>query len=562
MNASSRDSDLYFAPFFEGAATGMLLADSAGRILRVNPALLQLLGYRSSEMFGRSILDFFSSDDASHVRHRLQELLLAGTGPVHGECSWLRRDGRSRSTTLSAALIQHPPETGHYILATVENLRRDALFEKHLVSLTWYNRFTGLPNYLLLKDRLEHALERAGRDRSRLAQLRLKLHCNRRDGNVFDPAHADRLLPELAGRLRRCTRQGDTIAQLANDEFAIILENFGEADEPAALVRKIIDQLSRPVSLGSGAVSFSASIGVALFPDDGQTADTLLQNAASAMHLAARVPRSRCRYFSREVNLRVLARQRRRRALSRALAHRQMVLHYQPLGDPIRGEAAGVEALLRWQHPQKGLIPPSEFLPFLEETGLIGPLGEWILRQACRQAVQWRSAGQPALGLAVNISARQLDLPEFPGQVRAVLAETGLDPSALSLEIPASAILDQRQSAALTELVTLGIEISLDDFGTGGASLSQLNQYPLRSLKIDRRLIHGIPHRRDDVAVASAVIALARSLGIKVTAKGVETREQLAFLHSNRCKEIQGFLFARPMPAEECGGWLQKGVTV
>lgn len=538
----------------------MLLADCNGRILRANPALTRLLGYSADDMLERQILDFVASDSAVSCRLQLQELFLARRDRFRGEIVWARRESPNLPTFLSAALIRNSPEAQAHILATVESLPRHSRIEERLSTLTYYNRFTGLPSHLLLKDRLEHALLRAARDRSRLALLRLKLRGTRDGKNLFGPVRSDRLLPELAGRLKSCLRQGDTIAHLANDEFAIILENIGGITEPANAARIIIDRLASPISLETGEVSIDAGIGVALFPEDGSEAGALLQNAASAMLRAGEKGRSACRYFSREMHRQVLFQHRRRHRLSGALARQEMVVHYQPLGDPIRGEVTGVEALLRWHHPQKGLILPGEFIPDLEAVGLIDSVGEWVLRQACRQLRQWRAEGRPELGLAVNISARQLRLPHFPGQVKAILAESGLDPSALTLEIPESAVLDPFQTAPLVELTAFGVQVSLDDFGTGGASLGHLKQFPLHSLKIDRRLVQGIPHCRADVDIASSIIAMGRHLGIRVSAKGVENREQLAFLHSLRCREIQGFLFARPMPAAELDGWLENGL--
>ena len=429
--------------------------------------------------------------------------------------------------------------------------------EARLAHLASHDALTGLPNRVLLLDRLGQALTRAARHRRAVAVLFLDLDRFKFVNDSFGHSMGDQLLKAVAQRLSSCVRTGDTAARLGGDEFVAVLEDMAHAQDATPIAQKILDQFTQPFRVedseaGTQEFYFTASIGISLYPGDGEDNHTLLKNADVAMYRAKEQGGNSYQFFTPEMNARTRKRLSLEGTLHRALEQEQFVLHYQPQVDRQTGKIDAVEALLRWNHPEQGLIPPAEFIPALEETGLIVPVGEWVLRTACLQRRAWRDAGLSSLRVGVNLSVRQLRHGRFVDSVVRTLADTGMEPSHLELEITESMVMQQIEEVIemLRALSALGIGLAMDDFGTGYSSLSYLKRLPLGSIKIDKSFVRDITTDQDDAAIVAATIAMAHSLRLKVVAEGVETREQLDFLREHGCDAMQGYFFSKPLPAE------------
>jgi predicted signal transduction protein with EAL and GGDEF domain len=364
----------------------------------------------------------------------------------------------------------------------------------------------------------------------------------------------------VAGRLSGCVREEDLVARIGGDEFVILLPRIAHAEEPARVAERVLEALARPLQIDGQPLHVGGSIGIALYPADGGEIDSLLKHADTAMYEAKEAGRNAYRFFLPEMTQRVTHRLQIEAELRRAIEIGELRLHYQPQIDAESGRVCGCEALVRWQHPERGLISPDQFIPFAEQSGLIVPLGEWVLREACLQQVRWRDAGLPPLDVAINISALQFRRRDFVATVARVLAETGADPARIELEITESALMDASAElvASFDQLVGLGLTLALDDFGTGYSSLSYLKRLPLRRLKIDRSFVDGLPDHPEDVAITSATLSLARDLGLEVVAEGVETLEQRSYLSSRGCRAMQGYLFSKPLGVREFGEWFER----
>ena len=363
----------------------------------------------------------------------------------------------------------------------------------------------------------------------------------------------DALLKAVAERLKTCMRAGDTISRLGGDEFTVILANVAHVDDVARVAQKIIDTFTPQFNIAGRELFISASIGITLYPFDDNNLENLLRNADAAMYHAKEMGRNTFQFYTAELNRRTAKHLTLETALRHALERNELLLHYQPQVNLKTGRIIGAEALLRWQHPEMGLIPPLDFIPLSEETGLIIPIGEWVLRTACAQAKAWEQAGFGDLQVAVNLSGRQLQHRDLAKLVKQVLKETGLDPRQLDLELTESLLMHNTGETliAMEELHKLGVAFSMDDFGTGYSSLSYLKRFPIDTLKIDQSFVRDIPTDPDDAAIAQAIIAMAHSLGIKVIAEGVETANQLAFMRAHQCDGVQGYYFSKPITAEE-----------
>ena len=439
--------------------------------------------------------------------------------------------------------------------------------EARLAHLANHDPLTGLPNRHLLADRLGQALISAARHGRAAGALFLDLDRFKVINDSLGHSAGDRLLKAVAERLQDGVREGDTVARLGGDEFVMILDDMAQPQDAALVAQKILESFVQPFHVeipeagGAQEFFFTTSIGISLYPSDGEDVDTLLKNADTAMYRAKERGGNSYQFFTPEMDLRARKRLSLESALRNALERREFVLHYQPQIDLATQRVIGVEALLRWNHPERGLVAPADFIPLLEETGLIVPVGEWVLREACTQATAWRAAGLPPLRVAGNLSARQLRHECFADTVAAALADTGMDPGDLELEITESAVMQQVEASieTLSRIHALGVRLSMDDFGTGYSSLSHLKLLPIDAVKIDRSFVHDIPGDEDDTAIVQAIIVLARTLRLDVIAEGVETKEQLAFLRAHGCDAMQGYLFSRPLPAEALRRLLEQG---
>jgi diguanylate cyclase (GGDEF)-like protein/PAS domain S-box-containing protein len=446
------------------------------------------------------------------------------------------------------------------IVMVHENITELKRAELNIQKLAYYDTLTGLPNRLLLQDRLRQAIKRSERHRQMLAVLFLDLDHFKVINDTLGHAAGDQLLKEVASRLNRHVRAYDTVARMGGDEFVIILNQITTNGHVSAVAQMILETLAPPFELGTQEVFVTTSIGIALYPTDGNDGDMLLKNADTAMYLAKERGRNAYQYFSAELNLKAEERLLLETNLRHALEKEEFQLYYQPWLDLESGKITGMEALLRWRHPRWGMVPPASFIQLAEETGLIIPIGEWVLHTACCQLQDLRTAGYPSLRIAVNLSGRQLKNYPLAEVLADVLTKTGIDPTCLELELTEGAIMEnlEKTISLLHAVKDMGVGLSIDDFGTGYASLSYLKSFPIDKLKIDRSFVSGVPLDPDDTALTLAIIAMAGSLRLKVIAEGVETAEQMAFLREHSCHEVQGYLVSHPLPACQLMDFLAK----
>ena len=418
--------------------------------------------------------------------------------------------------------------------------------------LAYYDTLTGLPNRTLFMDRLEQAVAVAQRAGKLLSILFISLDQLKKVNDNLGHESADQLMQQAAGRLRNCVTEGDTVARFTGNEFAVLLTQIDGAKDVVEIIGSIRAALLSPFDLDGQELFATISVGASLFPCDSKETQSLLKNAGNALYRAKKSGGNDYRFYTEDMNSRASKQFALETSLRHAIDRKEFVLHYQPRLAVDSLKITGVEALVRWQHPQLGLVSPAEFIPLAEDNGLIVPIGEWVLRTACRQTREWQEKGLPALRVGVNVSARQFHQQHLAETVLKILEETSLAPEYLELELTESSIMSNAQATidVLTSLKAMGVTISIDDFGTGFSSLSYLKRLPIDALKIDRAFIRDVSTDPDDAALVMAIVTLAHNLRLQVVAEGVETDEQLRFLHLLRCDEVQGFRFSRPLPAQ------------
>jgi len=453
----------------------------------------------------------------------------------------------------------------HLVTATIEahKLAEQVQTAKdQLDHLAHHDVLTDLPNRILLQDRLGQAIGLAQRQARQLAVMFMDLDQFKYINDSLGHAVGDQLLQSVAQRLAGCVRHSDTISRQGGDEFVLLLAYIEHAEDAALSAQKILAALAPPHRIDRHDLHIGVSIGISIYPDDGQDAETLIRSADTAMYHAKENGRNNYKFFEQDMNARAVQRQSTEAGLRRALARQEFVLHYQPKINLKSGAIVGVEALIRWQHPERGLLPPAQFVPIAEDCGLILPIGRWVLRTACRQARTWRQAGLPPVTVAVNTSALEFRAKDFLENIHAALEESRLQPRYLELELTESILMRDAESTdvMLHALADLGVKLTIDDFGTGYSSLSYLKKFPIDTLKIDRSFVNQMTSNPDDAAIVSAVISLGKSLKLRVIGEGVETPEQYAFLLSQLCDEGQGYYFGRPVLAEEFAGLLANGI--
>ncbi len=433
--------------------------------------------------------------------------------------------------------------------------------EERLRHLAHNDVLTGLPNRVLFYDRLKQALAQARRNRWSVGVMFIDVDRFKYVNDTLGHSIGDQLLQQVASRLVQAVRADDTVGRLGGDEFAVVLTGLSGAHDASVVAQKLMTAFKAPFLLDGRKLYVTASIGVTLYPDDSADQETLVRNADAAMYRAKEVGRNSYQFYTREMNARALEMLSLEHALRGALDRDEFVIYFQPIASLGSGAITGVEALLRWQHPERGLVSPAEFMPLLEETGLVVQAGTWVLDTVCRQIARWRHDGLAPVPVAVNLSARQFRAKSFGQDVSRILDAHNVHAKLIELEITESSLMADLEQAARTLqfFKSLGVRLSIDDFGTGYSSLTYLKRFPLDALKIDRSFVHDIPHDADDATITRAVISMAHSLGLQVIAEGVETPEQLAFLAEHGCDRMQGFLFARPMPPEEITSWLAEG---
>jgi diguanylate cyclase (GGDEF)-like protein/PAS domain S-box-containing protein len=540
----------------------LVVIDTTGSIKRVNQATLDLTGYQEEELLNHSIEMILGEELLSHGSG-LYSLIEKGLISTL-EATYLSKEGRKIPVFFSGSVVRDLHGEIQGIVCVAQDITERKKSVERLNYLASHDSLTNLPNRNLLSDRLGHAISRARWHKRLVAILFLDLDRFKMINDTLGHSIGDLLLQAIADRLSVILRDGDTVARLGGDEFVIILDDVAREEDVAKVAQKILETLSRPLMLKGQEIFMTASIGISLFPNDGDDSQNLLKNADTAMYLAKEQGRNNYQHFSPNMNVKTLERLALETNLRHALERKELILHYQPFLNLSTGKIIGMEALVRWRHPDLGLISPAKFIPLAEETGLIVPISEWVLKSACEQNRAWQTAGLPPIHIAVNLSARQFQEKNLAMMVKQVLKETGLDPAYLELELTESVIMKNAETttAVLREFHDLGIEISIDDFGTGYSSLNYLKRFPVNKLKIDQSFVREITTDPDDAAITVAIIAMGHSLHLKVIAEGVETKEQLEYLRSIDCDEIQGYLFSRPLPAEESTKILAEGRTL
>ncbi len=554
----------FVSTVLDSEAVLLMVLDPLGRVVRWNKALSELSGYAFREVRDLRIQDFLLPPHESETAGADLTRLIETGEPANAETLILQKDGGVRIVAWSNTLVRNPQGQVDYVVATgidvTERKRAEAVI-RHQAN---YDSLTGLPNRTLFQDRLTQAIAAARRADSRFALFYIDLDRFKSINDTLGHRAGDQLLVEAARRLETGVRETDTVARLGGDEFTVIVYDLASPVECEAVARKVLDRLGAPYPIGRGEEFITCSIGITVFPNDGDTSEILMRNADLAMYRAKELGRNGHVLFDDQLNVTAVRRKELERELRQAVDEQGLTLAYQPIVSTPTGRIVSVEALLRWIHPIHGNVRPDIFIPIAEETGLIIPLGEWVLRTACEAARRWSDAGMPSVSVGVNVSTLQFHQEDFPNAVRRILRETGLPPDRLALEITESLMMEDIQIAIeqLAVLQKAGVHISVDDFGTGYSSLSYLKRLPVNSLKIDRSFVMGLPDDEEDAGLVRAVIAMAHGFHLPVIAEGVETSEQLEFLSSLGCDLAQGFLFSKPVPADDLARQLAAGSQV
>jgi diguanylate cyclase (GGDEF)-like protein/PAS domain S-box-containing protein len=496
--------------------------------------------------------DLIHPEDRQRIVSTLHRSLALGGDTWSDEYRLRRRDGSYAFIFDRGHIIRNAQGKALRVIGAKADVTARKEAEERLSYLAQFDILTSLPNRHLFCDRLGQMLVQVGRTRAPLAVLFVDLDRFKQVNDTLGHAVGDKLLKEAARRLTACVRRGDSVGRFGGDEFVVLLSDLSQVGDSRVVAQKIIDALAQPFLLDGRQAYVSASIGITLYPNDGEEADTLIANADTAMYRAKEEGRNNFQFFTPEMNARAHKRMQTENALRGALDRREFELHYQPKVDRADGEVCGFEALLRWNRPGAGLVSPAEFIPVLEDTGLIVPVGEWIIAETCRQLAAWRRMGLPTPPVAVNLSARQFQ-DDLRDSLNRILTQSGVDAQLLQFEITESLLMKDPEGATriLQDLKHSGATLSVDDFGTGYSSLAYLKRFPLDALKIDRAFVRDVTADADDAAIALAIIGLAHSLGLKVIAEGVETEAQMKFLRANGCDQLQGFYFSRPLAVED-----------
>ena len=570
------EREALFEALFAFSPDAIVVTDADGRIKETNTQLNQLFGYHANELPGHPIeiliSERFRRNYRAHRSTRNGQPRVRSMGAAL-ELFGLRKDGTEFPLEIMLGPVETPP--GGMVLGVIRDIterkqieedarNRRALFEREMSHLAQHDALTDLPNRLLLNDRLSQAISLARRNCSQLAVLFLDLDGFKHINDSLGHSVGDKLLQSVAERLSACVRKSDTVTRQGGDEFVILLSEVTHAADAAIIAEKIIAELKRAHRIGKDRLRISASIGLSTYPTDGEDAETLIKNADTAMYDAKQSGRDKYRFFKSQMSLQAVERQSLEQQLRYALEREELLVHYQPKVNLKTGAITGVEALLRWQHPERGLLLPRQFLAIAEDTGLIIGIGQWVLGKACAQMREWLDAGLPAAPVAVNISALEFRNRQFVQRVQDVLRDTFLDPKYLELELTESGLMRRAEPAshALGQLKAIGVRLAIDDFGTGYSSLSYLTRFPIDTLKLDQSFLNDIVVDSDRAIIVDAVVRLGRNLKKKVVAEGVETPEQLRFIRDLGCDEGQGYYFSPPVSAEQFAKFIEMGLLI
>lgn len=547
------------ASALENTAEGVMITDNAQRVVFVNRGYCAITGHSETELIGRKAPHLEAGENLTAAQSQFWDSLNA-TGLWRGEFQHRRKNGEAYPALVSVSAVLDTAGTAQHHVSVFNDIHQFKQIEQRLEFLAHHDVLTALPNRGLLQERVREALVRAHRHGALVAMLYIDLDRFKNVNDSLGHTIGDQLLKAVGERLTACVRECDTVARIGGDEFAIVLEEIMEVRNAARVAQKLINVLARPYAVADLELFSSASIGISCYPADGADAETLLKHADAALYRAKERGRNSYEFFSSEMTVRAVETLVMVNDLRQAAERDEFVLHYQPVIHLESKRVTRVEALIRWQHPRLGMILPNDFVRLAEETGLIGAITEWVLKEACKQAKRWQDAGVPACKIAVNLSARQLRGRDIAERIAAILAETGLEARWLELELTESVMMHDPKASQilLQELHDMGIGIAIDDFGVGYSSLSYLKRFPIDNLKIDKSFIDDIPTAPDDCAITQTIIAMAKSLKLVVIAEGVENEAQHAFLKASGCAEAQGYLFSKPLRAVELEPWLRR----
>jgi len=530
----------------------IMVTDVAGTIEYVNPSFEAITGYSQAEALGKNPRIINSGKQEQDFYEKMWATLLKGENFSDVFIN-ARKDGSIYYEEKTITPVRTDSKEITHFISTGKDISERMRTQERLHYMAHHDALTKLPNRTLFLDRLHQAMARAHWHNRLIAVIFMDLDQFKEINDNFGHDCGDQLLIQLTQRLSSSLRSGDTIARFGGDEFSILLDDIASEQDVSVLAKKILDTLATPFKIHGHELLVTASIGVSIFPSDGSDSETLLRNADVAMYRAKHLGRNNYQFYSNEMSARAFERLSLENSLRHALKRQEFFLLYQPQVDSRSGDIISVEALLRWQHPELGVVSPNDFVPLLEETGLIVSVGDWALKTACKQAVQWHQSGFESLRMCVNLSSRQFNNPDFIQSFHRIIRDTEIKPELLELELTESMLM-RNASKTISALNTLshhGIQIAIDDFGTGYSSLNYLRRFPISTLKIDRSFVRDVIEDADDAAIASAIIVMAQSLNLNVVAEGVETKEQLNFLSERQCYEIQGNYFSAAIPASE-----------
>jgi diguanylate cyclase (GGDEF)-like protein/PAS domain S-box-containing protein len=554
-----RENEKRFRSLIDNASDLITLVDAAGVLRYQSPSIQRLLGHPPDSLTGTAFTDYVHPEDRENAQQFLARAAESPGVPVTAEFRFRHCDGSWHFLECIGNSLLHDPDVSGIVVNSrdVTARKRDEATIRHLA---YFDALTGLPNRMLFNDRLGQALAQAHRTHDMLAVLFLDVDRFKTINDTLGHVVGDKLLAAVAQRLTRCLREGDTVARLGGDEFGIVLPAAAGVKGVARVAEKILKELGPSFSVDGHELHITASIGISVCPSDGDDADTLVKNADAAMYRAKEQGRDNYQLYAPSMNAMALDRLVLENNLRRAVERCEFALYYQPQVNLQTHEVVGAEALVRWKPPGHELMLPDRFIRVAEETGLIVPIGEWVLRTACAQNKAWQDAGLPPLRVAVNLSARHFRHQALVETVGRALESTGLDPRYLELELTESVLMEGAETtiSTLHALKAMGVRLSVDDFGTGYSSLSYLKRFPIDTLKIDQSFVQDITHDSDDAVIATLIISMAHALNLTVVAEGVENQGQVEFLKPHGCDHMQGFLFGRPMPAADFVEYLKR----
>jgi diguanylate cyclase (GGDEF)-like protein/PAS domain S-box-containing protein len=562
--AELRASEQRFQALVQHSSEAVILVDADGRVEYVSESMTRVFGYSEAHLLGRPLSRILDADPGVRLREGLAEVAERPYGVLELELALRHHDGHQCTVQFTITNLLDNPSVGGLVLNTRDISERRTL-EDQLVHQAFHDSLTSLANRALFKDRVDHALARTKRQTPSVAVLFLDLDGFKEVNDSLGHAAGDRLLIQVAERLHSCVRPSDTVARFGGDEFAVLIEDASDDIDVTQVAERVLEGLAKPFEVNGRELHVRGSMGIARMDSDVEGADQLLRNADLAMYRAKAAGRGGFARYDPEMHTELVQRVQLEADLRRALDEGELFLHYQPTFDLASGQLVGAEALARWRHPTRGLVPPTEFIPLAEASGLIRPLGAWVLREACRQAAEWQRSSASRdkhLTLNINLSGRQLQFPEVVDDVATALSESGLPPESLVLEMTESVLMDDSETVLdiLRRIKQLGARLAIDDFGTGYSSLSYLHRFPVDMLKIDRSFVERLSRTSDNAELARTIVRLGQSLQLVTVAEGVEDSAQFLALRRMGCDVGQGFYFGRPMESEEIGRLLGEDV--